>query len=66
MIVPPGYANDTFPVYTSSYERVIVQTPAQQAATHGPVTIGPNYISNGMDLQAFNANVRSVIGSDYE
>lgn len=31
-VVPPGFANDTFPFRASSGERVTVETPAQQAS----------------------------------
>lgn len=35
-VVPPGFPNDSFPMFVSSGERVIVQTPAQQAANPQP------------------------------
>lgn len=66
MIVPSGYSRDTFPVFVSSRERIIVQTPAQQAAGGKTITMGPIYINNGMDLQTFEANVRRVVGDDLQ
>jgi hypothetical protein len=39
-IVPPGYPNDSFPMRVQSGERVIVQTPAQQAQGGMGITIG--------------------------
>jgi hypothetical protein len=66
MIVPSGYSNDTFPVYASSHERVIVMTPQQQAAANRMITVGPNYINNGMDLAALDYHIRSVVGGDFE
>lgn len=30
MIVPPGYRSDNYPIYATSGERVLIQTPAQQ------------------------------------
>lgn len=42
MIVPAGYPHDTFPLYASSGERVLIQTPSQQ--TNSNVTnITNNY-----------------------
>ena len=34
-VVPPGYPNDSYPVWVQNYERVKVETPAQQASGKG-------------------------------
>jgi len=66
-IVPPGFPRDTYPLRVTSGERVIVMTPQQQAIGAGrPITIGPVYINNEMDMQTFTMRVRDVVGGDLE
>lgn len=43
MIVPPGYLHDTFPIYASSGERVMIQTPSQQTSNSNVTNITNNY-----------------------
>jgi len=73
MIVPPEHPNDSYAVFASSHERVIVQTPAQQAAgvtVGGPAPgggaaigqVGPIYVNNGTDERALLAMLRRMSG----
>ncbi len=52
MRVPPGFNNDSFPIWTSSGERVTVQTPAQQKAggTGGGIVVNVYTGSGNPDL----------------
>jgi hypothetical protein len=45
MIVPPGYPHDTFPVYATTGERVIVQRPDQQTNNNSTNIINNYYMT---------------------
>ncbi len=57
MKVPSGFPNDTFPIFASSGERVIIQTPGQQAQGKvvgggGSVAGGGGSVAGGGDIYA--------------
>ncbi|MGD0574688.1 MAG: hypothetical protein ABSB61_04875 [Anaerolineales bacterium] len=66
MMVPPGYPGDTFPVLASSGERVVIQTPAQQAGAGGRgrgkgVMEGATVnINNGFDANKMITTLRTL------
>ncbi|HLC04075.1 MAG TPA: hypothetical protein VJK02_13640 [Anaerolineales bacterium] len=72
IMVPEQVKGDNFPVFATGGERVIVQTPAQQAAgvtVGGPapnggggVTIREINVNNGMDERALLAMLRRLSG----
>ena len=59
MIVPPGYPNDSFPVWAQSGERVTI-TPAGQTTNMGGVTIN---VSGAGDPQAVAREVSRLLAA---
>ncbi len=66
MKVPSGFPNDTFPVFASSGERVIIQTPGQQAQGKvvggGSATGGGDiYMENYFNISGLTADQVSLL-----
>jgi hypothetical protein len=61
--VPPGFPNDTFPVWTSSGEEVSVRTPEQKRrGGSGDISIGAVNIYSGLDLAGFENLLAKSLG----